>query len=86
MVSYARYGEPPPQELQTAWALQRWNALPEAGGYYDQEYSLMTRMSSALNISEAVVKFRSRKGKEIHNAGLGERRIIRWLKENGFYG
>ncbi len=39
-----RYGEgQPPRELQIAWEIKRWSALPEAGGLLDQPAGLLRR-------------------------------------------
>ncbi len=43
----------PPYELGLAWQLQRWRALPEPGGLFDQPLALMRRAGAALYAYEA---------------------------------
>lgn len=76
-------GGPPPEELLTAWACERWNVLPETGAYYDQDYQLMTRMARLSNIYNAVSRMRNLPGKEIHSLTDGERKILGFLTKLG---
>lgn len=76
-------GEPPPSELITAWEVQRWGTLPEAGGLYDQDYVLMRRMRVLSNIHDAMSAWRNLTGKQIHNLTDSQRKIIRALREDG---
>ena len=38
------------------WQCKRWGCLPDAGGYYDQEYVLMVDMATVDNIYNFVSK------------------------------
>jgi hypothetical protein len=75
-------GNPPP-ELLTAWACQRWNCLPETGAYFDQDYTLIKRMTAFSNIYNLLAKWQTLSGKQVHSLTDGERKILRWLKDLG---
>ena len=75
----------PPPELETAWQCKRWNCLPDAGGYLDQEYSLVMRMSMLDNVHSFMVYLRSLVGDRIHTLDGPARRLWRWLIEEGYY-
>lgn len=74
---------PPPSELSLAWQCQRWNALPESGGLYEQDYQTIYRMTVFSNINNVVAKVRGLKGKEIHRLTDTERKILRFLMDRG---
>jgi hypothetical protein len=74
---------PPPPELIAAWQCQKWGCLPEAGGYLDQDYGLMQRMSVLSNIYNTVIRLRNMKGAQIHQLTTPERRVIKWLLDEG---
>jgi len=76
-------GEPPPDELVISWDCQRYHALPDAGGYYDQEWQLMDKMSRLDNIYSTVARVRNMHGKQIHGMTATERRVMRYLKYEG---
>lgn len=48
---------PPPPELELAWQVRGWGALPEPGGLRDQRAGELRRMSVALNAYGAVRAF-----------------------------
>lgn len=73
----------PPQELQIAWACNRWRCAPSAGGYFDQDYFLMQRMGYFTSIYNALTKLRNSRGKEIHRLTENERMILKWLVDLG---
>lgn len=73
----------PPADLLLAWQCERWNTLPEAGGYMDQDYRTVYRMTALANMHRAVVRIKSLSGKDIHKLTDGERRILRALMDNG---
>ena len=75
----------PPSELEIAWQCKRWNCLPTAGGYLDQDYSLIARMSMLDNIHAFMVHLRSLVGDRIHTLTGPQRRLWRWLIDEGFY-
>lgn len=77
-------GSPPP-ELQMAWRCERWNALPDAGGIYDQDAQLMTRMDALQNVYKTVTRVRSMKGEQIHQLTDHERRLLRALMDEGIF-
>lgn len=74
---------PPPSELKLAWSCERWKTLPDAGGLYDQDYSLLHRMNAFTNIYNAVQRIKTLKGKQIHSLSDSERLILRYLMDNG---
>ena len=76
-------GAPPPPELITAWDVERWHALPESGGLYDQDYLLMHRMKVAVNIYNALSGYRNLKGNQIHNMTDSQRRMVGALRKEG---
>lgn len=75
--------EPPPKELLMAWECDRWRCLPETGGYYEQDYGLMRRMTALSNVYRALSKLRNASGKQIHNLTESERRILKLLVDMG---
>lgn len=76
-------GMPPPPELQTAWDVRTWGALPEAGGLYDQDYVLLRRMTALLGYHQSLSAFRNMKGKDIHHLSDAQRRVIKYLRGEG---
>lgn len=44
----------------------------------------MTRMSVLANIHNAYSRYRNAQGDAIHNLSEGDRRILRYLKDEGF--
>ena len=81
MVDCARGAAPPPAELSLAWDCQRWGALPDSGGLYEQDFVLVYRMDILSNIYNTVMRISNMYGAEIHNLTTQERLIIRWLRE-----
>ncbi len=78
------YGEDtPPPELILGWQCKRWHCLPDIGAYFDQDYSLMHRITVLMNIHDALQRWQTCTGKAIHTLTDNERRIIRWLKDIG---
>ena len=75
---------PPPHELVLAWRCKEWSTMPRAGGYYDQDYGLMKRMSYVKNVYNALSSFRNMKGKEIHKMSIEQRKIIGLLRSLKF--
>lgn len=75
-------GAPPPI-MSLAWQCERWNALPDNGGLYEQEYRTIYLMSATLNIHNTVQRIRQLKGKDIHKLTEPERMILRMLMDNG---
>lgn len=73
----------PPPELVLAWQCERWGALPEVGGVYDQDAVLMQRMASLANVYQVVARVRGLAGAQIHSLTPGERRILGPLVEAG---
>lgn len=81
----ARYGEPPPSELSLMWISQGFNsALPDSGGILDQDYTLIMRMQGLNNIYRTITKSRNLVGDQIHSLTASERRIIKWLLDEGY--
>jgi len=69
----------PPQELTIAWQCKNWNTLPDTGAYFDQDYKLITIMTSLMNIYNVLTKYRSLAGEQIHQLGNTDRVILRSL-------
>lgn len=82
MDSLENEGEPPP-ELELAVMCQKWNTLPDAGGLYEQDARMMKRMAGVLAIQNALVRWRTLTGRNIHQLTEGERKILRMLKDMG---
>jgi len=53
---------PPPGELILGWQARRWGALPEAGGLLDQPSGLLERMSTCLNVHDAMSAYKQSPG------------------------
>ena len=75
-------GEPPP-ELTLAWNCSRWNCLPDAGAYLDQDYLRMRRMNAVSNIYDVLQRWQNMSGKQIHQLSENERKLLGWLKDLG---
>ena len=74
---------PPPAELKIAWQCERWHTLPDVGGLHDQDYTLMRRMNTCMNIYNAVQRIYSLQGKQIHTLSDSERAILKSLMDLG---
>ena len=74
---------PAPPELHLGWECQKWHCLPDAGGYLEQDYGLMVRISALSNIYAAYSAYRNAQGTQIHQLTEGARRILRQLKDMG---
>lgn len=79
----AAHGEPPPPELDIGLNCQAWQTLPDAGGYLEQDYALMKRMNTALNIYRVVQKWNRLEGKAIHSLTDHERKVLGALRDMG---
>jgi ABC-type protease/lipase transport system fused ATPase/permease subunit len=81
VVACAKGNAEPPPELEIIWGCQRYNCLPEAGGYLDQDVTLMKRGTTYENIY-SFVKRNRQSGKAINYAELSEadREIFDWLR------
>ena len=79
----AIYGEPPPADLSLAWKCNHWGALPDGGGMYDQRYRTMQNMAVLSNVYETVSYMRNLHGEQIHRLTDAQRRLIRWLIDQG---
>ena len=77
---------PPPPELRLAWQCQRWGGLPDAGGIYDQDAELLYRMTALNNVYRVVSRVGSMVGKEIHKLTSGERKLLKWLRDEDLLG
>lgn len=74
---------PSPPELRLSWSCERYHSLPDAGGYLDQDWALMLRMNALANIYGAYSRYRNAQGRQIHSLTIGERQILRMLKDKG---
>jgi hypothetical protein len=74
---------PPPFELSVAWGCERWQVLPDAGGYMDQDYVLLSRMSALANVYNVIQRMKNLHGSRIHELTDNERRIARVLIDLG---
>lgn len=72
---------PPPKELRDAWLCKRWNCLPDAGGLHDQDWLYTQRMVVLENVHDALKRYRSAVGAQIHNLSDNERAILKWLMD-----
>jgi hypothetical protein len=79
----AARGAPPPADLQLAWQCKRWNALPDAGGINDQYYATLRSMAILSNIYETIEYMRRLKGNQIHSLTDSQRKLIRWVMDQG---
>ena len=83
MVEVIDSGEHPPPELEIAWQCEHWHTLPEAGGYLDQDYGLMYKMTVFGNVYHTVGRLRTLTGANIHSLTDTERRLIKYLLDEG---
>ena len=73
----------PPSALQMAW----WCGdahLPDVGGMLDQDYRLIYEMRTLERIYNVVMRWRNLAGKNIHSLTTNERRLLRYLINEGF--
>jgi len=61
-----------PAELELALICQHWGSLPEAGGILDQPVGLLKKMTTVLNIYNAVISEKQR----------GNMSLVEWSKSN----
>ena len=83
MVFCAQEGAPPPPELNLAWLCERWVALPDEGGIYDQDAQLISRMTAASNVYKTIVRIGNLHGEQIHNLSNQERDLLNDLRNMG---
>ena len=72
-----------PPDLQLHNLCEGYSALPDEGGMLDQDAGLVTRMTVLSNIHHAVKRWQNAQGKAVHNLTDSERRILRYLKDEG---
>jgi len=82
-VAVLRDDASPPAELRLAWNCERWKTLPEAGGWLDQDYRTVTRMTVLSNVYDACSQWRNLTGERIHLMSEQTRRILRALLDQG---
>jgi hypothetical protein len=70
-----------PPELKLGWECERYGCLPDAGGYLDQDYYLVSCMSSLMSIHRAYARYRNSVGAQIHSLSTSDRMILRRLKD-----
>jgi len=74
----------PHEVLLDNWC-QAYHALPDAGGLLDQDWQTVYGMRVLANIYYAVSHFANAVGDQIHSLTVDERRLIRWLRDNGYW-
>ena len=79
----AVHGDTPPADLRLAWDCEKWRALPDDGGLNSQDYRKMRSMTMLSNVYDTVSYLRNLKGAEIHRLTNSQRRLIRWLMDEG---
>lgn len=77
---------PPPLPLEIGWQCERWHCLPDAGGLLDQDAQLMREIAACMNVYGTITRVRSLRGKQIHQLTERERRLIKYLRDEGLYG
>ena len=78
-----RDGAPPPDDLVLHDWCEKYHALPDAGGLFDQDYFRMMRMSVLANVHNAYARLRNMVGEQIHSLSEGDRRVLRSLRDLG---
>ena len=59
--------------------------MPDDGGLFDQDYKLMRQMSGLSGVYNTVTYATNLKGKEIHRLTDSQRRMIRFLMDEGVW-
>ena len=77
----AKDGEPPPPELSLMWQCRRFNCLPEAGGYNQQDEATMKRGAIMESIYNFETRWRSMKERDFAKLDEHDRRIFMMLKD-----
>jgi hypothetical protein len=80
-VRCARFGEPPPDDLQLYWDCKKWGTLPEGGGLLDQDAALIDRVRKLDSVYQVVKKYQT----NAHDFDDREWRFIQWLIDEGLY-
>ena len=81
----ARSGDALPALILLARRCQKWNALPDSGGYLDQDSMLLNQVNVLTNIYDVVLRVSNLSGEAIHSMNLQERLIIRWLRDQKYW-
>lgn len=73
----------PPPELYLLWQCEKFNCLPESGGYNDQDDPTMRRAGIFRTVYNFVARNRKGKKETINYADLSEddQNIFNWLRE-----
>ncbi len=79
MVDAADGKDDPPPELEIIWGCRRYNCLPEAGGYMDQDAKLMYTGTTYDNVYNFVRTFRSMDKPDFAKLDAASREIFLWL-------
>jgi len=81
VVACAAHGESPPQELSIIWQCRRYNCLPDAGGYMDQDAAFMDKAAIYEDVYSLVKKWRTMKPKTFDGLSDGEKSLFKWLRK-----
>ena len=81
----AYLGAAPPVDLTFAWWCEEYQTMPTEGGMYAQDWVLLSRMSNLKRIYRLRSKVMNLKGKQIHTLNSSERRLIKWLRDEGVW-
>jgi len=77
-------GTEPPPALKLRWRCLEYQTLPKDGGYLDQDAALMAEMTALGNVYDTVRYLRGLKGAEIHRLTHSQRRLLGYLRKEGF--
>ena len=83
MASARDISESPPEELSIIWACQRFNCLPEQGGYMDQDYRLMTVGAVLDSVYSFERRWRAMESRDFAKLDDHDQRIFYMLKDMG---
>ena len=81
VVACARGEAQPPPELSLMWQCRRFNCLPEAGGYHDQDVSTMERGAVMETVYNFERNWRAMEKRDYAALSESDRRIFMMLKD-----
>lgn len=80
VVACAKDGGQPPPELSLMWQCRRFNCLPEAGGYNDQDAATMERGAIMESVYNFERRWRAMETRDFAKLDESDRRIFLMLK------
>lgn len=81
----AARGAAMPPLLVFAKQCQAWGALPDTGGYLEQDASLIAKINVSTNVYGFMLKLQTLTGEKIHSLSIQERKLWAALIREGYW-